>query len=304
VWRVRRRLGGVLAAGGHDLVVSHGCWPHAIAAPVVRRARRALVFWAHGIQTGGHWLERWAARHRPDWIIANSRATQASMSAVFGPTPGDVLYVPVDPPEVSDRAAARRALRDELGASAEDVIILMASRLEPLKGHGLLVRALKRLADLGGWTCWIAGGAQRPEEQDYLGRVKSWVATMGLEHRVRFLGQRTDVPRLLAAADIHCQPNIGPESFGIVFIEALYARLPVVTMALGGAVEIVDQTCGVLVPPGDADGLTATLRTLILEPDWRARLGAAGPARAAALCSPGPQLSRLESMLGELRCPA
>jgi glycosyltransferase involved in cell wall biosynthesis len=49
---------------------------------------------------------------------------------------------------------------------------------------------------------------------------------------------RSDVARLLAAADIHCQPNIGPEPFGITFIEALYAGLPLVTTSIGGAIEM------------------------------------------------------------------
>ena len=67
---------------------------------------------------------------------------------------------------------------------------------------------------------------------------------------MRWLGQRRDVPELLAAADIYCQPNVGAEPFGIVFVEALYTGLPVVTTALGGALEIIDASCGVLVPPG------------------------------------------------------
>src|SRR5262249_45092935 len=79
VWRVRRRLRALLAAGGFGVAVSHGCWPHAIAAPEVRRAGLPFVFWAHGIQSGRHWLEWWAARHRPDFVLANSRATQQSL---------------------------------------------------------------------------------------------------------------------------------------------------------------------------------------------------------------------------------
>jgi len=55
--------------------------------------------------------------------------------------------------------------------------------------------------------------------------------------RVRFVGERLDVARILAAADIFCQPNIEAEPFGIVFIEALYAGLPVVASASGGALE-------------------------------------------------------------------
>jgi glycosyltransferase involved in cell wall biosynthesis len=100
------------------------------------------------------------------------------------------------------------------------------------------------------------------------------------------------VPRLLAAADIHCQPNTGPEPFGIAFVEALYAGVPVVTTALGGALEIVSDSCGVLVPPDDPGELAAALAGLIREPHRRCRLGAGGPARAAALCDPAVQLTR------------
>ena len=86
--------------------------------------------------------------------------------------------------------------------------------------------------------------------------------------------------RCWPSADIHCQPNTGPEPFGIAFVEALYAGLPVVTTRLGGALEIVNETCGVLVPPGDAGALAAALRRLIADPAERSRLGRAGPARA------------------------
>ena len=58
--------------------------------------------------------------------------------------------------------------------------------------------------------------------------------------------------RLLAAADVFCQPNSGPEPFGIVFVEALYAGLPVIATAIGGAQEIVDAAC---MRSGDAGAL-------------------------------------------------
>jgi glycosyltransferase involved in cell wall biosynthesis len=114
---------------------------------------------------------------------------------------------------------------------------------------------------------------------------------------VKFVGQRSDVPELLAAADVHCQPNAGPEPFGIAFVEALYAGLPVVSTRLGGAAEILDASCGVLVPPADPAALAAALGALIDDPGARARLGAAGPARAAHLCDPAAALGRLEGLL-------
>jgi glycosyltransferase involved in cell wall biosynthesis len=114
-----------------------------------------------------------------------------------------------------------------------------------------------------------------------------------IDKRVRFLGQRSDVRRLLAAADIYCQPNTSPDSFGLTFVEGLLAQLPVVTTAMGGALEIVDSSCGVLVQPHDSGALATCLRHLILDPDWRSSLGSAGPCRARRLCDPASQMRKV-----------
>jgi glycosyltransferase involved in cell wall biosynthesis len=134
----------------------------------------------------------------------------------------------------------------------------------------------------------------------YFNQLHQDVARLQIADRVRFTGQRRDVAQLLEAADIYCQPNIEPESFGITFIEALHAELPVVTTAIGGALEIVDGSCGILVEPDDPAALAAALGRLIEDRELRARLGAAGPARAAALCEPRAQMQALARALTKL----
>src|ERR1700677_2265338 len=66
VLRSRRRLAELLRGQPFDAVVTHGCWPHALAAPPVRRAGLPLVFWMHNFQSGRQWLERWARWVPPD----------------------------------------------------------------------------------------------------------------------------------------------------------------------------------------------------------------------------------------------
>ncbi len=78
------------------------------------------------------------------------------------------------------------------------------------------------LRDVPSWVVWIVGGAQRPQEQRHLNSLKKAAATLGIADRVMFLGQRPDLPRIPAAADIHCQPNTGPDSFATTFVEALW----------------------------------------------------------------------------------
>lgn len=302
LWNTRRRLRNLLATRPIDVVVCHGCWPHMLFGPPARRAGRPLVFWMHDLAQGTHWLERAAARTAPDLALVNSRSTAETLPRLFPNTPGEVLYCPVAAPQVD--AAARTEVRTELAVPEGTAVIVQACRLERWKGHTLLLAALGRLRDRSGWVAWIAGGAQRPAEQAYLDELHAQTHTLGIADRVHFLGQRSDVPRLLAAADIHCQPNLGPEPFGIALVEALYARLPVVSTRLGGALEIVDDSCGVLVPPEDPDALAATLGRLIDDRDARTRLGAAGPARAAALCDPAHTLVCLERQLRSARARA
>jgi glycosyltransferase involved in cell wall biosynthesis len=120
---------------------------------------------------------------------------------------------------------------------------------------------------------------------------------LGIADRVRFLGQRDDAARLMAAADVFCQPNQGPEPFGLVFVEALWSALPVIACATGGATEIVNESCGRLVEPGDAAGLAEALSALIESDSLRARLGRAGVERARMLCDPGPQMEKLQTLI-------
>ena len=133
--------------------------------------------------------------------------------------------------------------------------------------------------------------------------LRADAVTLGIADRVEFLGDRSDVPHLLSGSDIYCQPNTEPEAFGISLIEAMAAGLPVVTSALGGAKEIVDETCGVLVAPHDVATLASELSALLENRVRRERLGANGPARARALCDPAVQLPRIAEILQKAAAP-
>jgi glycosyltransferase involved in cell wall biosynthesis len=298
VLRARWRLRRILRDTKFDVAVTHGSWPHVVFAPEVKRAGVRLVYAVHGQLDRGHWLNRWAARTPPDAVVANSRFTATTAATVFPGVPTDTVYLPVERRE-TDRDAARQELREELGTDRDRVVILQASRLERWKGQTVHLEALGRLKSLAGWEAWLAGGPQKPTEDAYLGELKRRADELGIGHRVKFLGQRTDVPRLMAAADVYCQPNTGPEPFGIVFIEALHAGLPVVTSNIGGAAEIVTPDCGILCPPGDVRAVADALRELITDLDRRQRLALAGPTRAAELCEPEHRLKCLARALLE-----
>jgi glycosyltransferase involved in cell wall biosynthesis len=289
----------LLAREHFDVAVCHSAWSQSVLGPAVRAAGVPLVLWLHAATDGRHWLERWARRTRPDAVICNSRFTAAALPGLYRGVRAEVVYCPVAPPPRVPSEERARA-RVELDTSHGATVVVQVSRMEPGKGHSAHLKALSRLRDLPDWVCWMVGGSQRGAEGAYESGLKSLAGRLGIEGRVRFTGQRADVPRLLAAADIYCQPNVTPDSFGLTFAEALHARLPVVTTAIGGALEIVDDSCGLLVPSGDERGLAAALRSLLEDPLLRDRLGTKGPTHAAGLCDPTSRLRQLENVLASV----
>ena len=295
VIRARRRLADLLASDRPAVVIAHSPWPFGLAAPVARRLAIPVVLWVHDRLSGRTWTERWAGLTEPTAVIANSHFTAESIARVFDGAQPSVVYAPVRAGAAID-AGTRRQLRSILGATDETCVILLAARLERWKGHRELITALSGVT--GDWRAWIAGGAQKAGEAEYLRELQSLASTRAVADRIAFLGERRDVTHVMGAADLYCQPNNAPEPFGLAFVEALYASLPVVTTAIGGAVEIVNNECGVLVADGDAAGLRTALSRLVGDAPARRALGAAGPARAAALCDPARQLTALASVVG------
>ena len=299
VWRARRGLRRLVTDVPFDVVVSHSPWVTAVFGPVLRSSQLPLVQWVHNPLTD-KWVDRWARRTTPTLALCNSQFTASSAQSRFPRSELAWLYYPVRLATPSPPVASRVALRAELETPEDAVVIVQASRLEAWKGHRVHLAALGRLRQVPGWVAWMLGGAQRPFESRYLAELEAQAAALGIADRVRFVGEHSDVGRVLAAADIYCQPNIEPEPFGIVFIEALSAGLPVVSTNMGGPSEVVDASCGVLVPVGDIPALSAVLERLIRTGDARRALGGGGPARARQVSDPATQLARLSELLGRV----
>jgi glycosyltransferase involved in cell wall biosynthesis len=297
--KARSRLRQILSEDKYDAAICHSDWTQAIFGPVVKARAIPLIYWLHGVPSGQHWLERWARLVQPERVICCSEFAAGFLSKLYPDAAHIVLHPPVAAAEEPGDSTWRLRTRRELDTRADAVVIIQVSRLESWKGHRAHLEALASMRETPDWMCWIVGGAQRPAEQSYLRDLRRLVHESGIENRVRFLGERTDVPRLLRAADIFCQPNTGPEPFGVVFIEALLAGLSVITTGSGGGLEIVDSSCGILVPPNNTSALTDALRQLVTYPHIRSRISDAGPARAQTLCAPAQQMSRLANLIQE-----
>ncbi len=293
--RARGRLARLVREGAYDVVVCHSVWTQALLGPAAKSGPGRMVFWLHDAPDHRGVFELWAGRTLTDLAICNSQFTLGTLDRIFRRVPAAVEFYPValEPARLSD--PERTGLRAELGAGPETTVVIQVSRMEPWKGQLRHLRALSRLPPAADWLCVLVGGPQRPVEHAYFQQLKATAESLGIAGRVRFLGQRNDVPRLLAAADVQCQPNAGAEPFGVVFIEAMAAGLPVVTMDMGGPREIITPEVGFLA--ADEDALTNALRALVHDRALGRRLGAAGPSRARELCDPSTRLPAIERAL-------
>lgn len=234
---------------------------------------------------------------RPNVVLCNSKFTASKASALYPGTSKRVLYCPLELDSASDSASTRSSVRQELNTAEHAVVVTQVGRIAPGKGQLLHLEALARLKALSSWVCWFVGGPQEHREKRYFDDMRIAATRLGIADRVRFLNERSDVPRLLKAADIYCQPNVEPESFGLTLVEALNAGIPVLTTCIGGAKEILDENCGVLVSPRDNQELSATLERMIQDCGLRQQLGQHGPVRARELCEPFARIREFHEIL-------
>jgi glycosyltransferase involved in cell wall biosynthesis len=206
--------------------------------------------------------------HRQDAVIANCSAGR-QMLIDTGVPAGKIhlIYNAVDPArwEGGDRAGLRR----ELGVHEDTFLMLFAARLVPGKGHTFLLDAIKQMK--GNFLLLLAG------EGELDGELHQYVNEHGLNDCVRFLGHRSDMKNLYAAADLTVCPSES-ETLSFLLLESLAAGTPVVATRVGGLIDIVtpDTDCGILVEYGDTAALTAALEHLASQPEERARLAENG----------------------------
>ncbi len=159
------------------------------------------------------------------------------------------------------------------GGSTDDlcrmVVVAMMRSGDKLDSYRMLAQSLTHIAD-SRWTLTIVGdGPCRDEVQQAFSALPS--------DRLDWLGERSaaDLPAILAGSDLYVWPGCG-EAYGLAYLEAQAAGLPVVAQNTAGVPEVVrDGETGILTPDGDATAFAAAMRALIEDPVLRRRLGTA-----------------------------
>jgi glycosyltransferase involved in cell wall biosynthesis len=201
-----------------------------------------------------------------------SRAKQSRIYYGLDPAPFEAAAERLAP-----GTPARAAARAELGLGPDDVVFLCVARFAPQKAHDVLLRAFDAARrERGDVRLCLVGD---DPFGDGRARAEALARELRLEGVVAFLGIRRDVPDLLGISDVFCMASLW-EGLGLVFLEAMAARLPVLATRVSAVPEVVvDGETGILVAPGDPADLALGVLELARDPARRAALGAAGHSR-------------------------
>ena len=281
--KIRFGLAAVGAARSSDddranlVVASH---PHlALPAALMRLVspRLRLLVMSHGVEV---WKPlaaiRRAALLRADIALAPSSDTAEKLHRVQGVPQRRIrkLAWPVDPKmlKMSDAPTALRLPQ----AFPQGQVILTVGRWaasERYKGTDELIKALAQLSATAQGLHLVAVGGG-----DDLPRLKRLASDRGVADRVHFFEgiSREELGACYAQCDVFALPSTG-EGFGLVFLEAMAFGKPVIGASVGGATDLIeDQVNGLLVTPGDFQGLAQAMARLLREEPLRSRLGRRG----------------------------
>jgi glycosyltransferase involved in cell wall biosynthesis len=231
-----------------------------------------------GVYSTVHSTNIWkgAIHRRIDWLLAWLSTKVIAVSAEVAQVLAERDGIPRSRITVVENGidlqrlagATGDGVHAEFGIPERVPLIGLVGRLHPAKGHADLIAALAQLAAQGiGAHCLLIGSGELRDE------IAADVERRGLRDRVTFTGQRSDIPRLLAALDLLAMPSRW-EGLPMTLLEAMAMGKAIVATRVGGIPDVImDGREGLLVPPGDVAALASALRRVITDAPLRRGLG-------------------------------
>jgi len=197
-----------------------------------------------------------------DGLIAVSDDVKEQILRMMGPFSRKVTVIPncIDVNRYQ-QTVDRQKKRKQLEFSRDDYLMLVVATLKKQKGHRHLIDAAREVtqARRDVHILFAGDGVLREQLQDQ-------VHSLGLENNIHFLGNRRDIPELLAASDAFILPSLW-EGLPMALMEAMASGLPIIATDVSGSRQLIpNREYGLLVPPGDAGALSSAMLYLLSNP--------------------------------------
>lgn len=181
----------------------------------------------------------------------------------------EIIYDGVDPSGYRvNRSTAE--IKNKLNIPVASRVIGIVGNIRPWKGQKYFVEGFEKLSEQYDDIYGLVVGGCATEDRTFETSLKETVRKAGLQDRLIFLGYRRDVPELLSILDVFVHASTKPEPFGMVILEAIAAKKPVVATGLGGPIEILNNgECGILVPPRDGKRIAEACMKYLDDPVFK-----------------------------------
>jgi glycosyltransferase involved in cell wall biosynthesis len=187
-----------------------------------------------------------------------------------------VIYDGINPAKLR-REKDADAVRAQLGLSTDRPVIGIVGNVRHWKGQEVVIKAAARLVDRHPTLACLIVGATAPVDQPYEDRLRALVRERGLESNVIFCGYQKFPADFVNVMDVVVHASVEPEPFGMVVLEAMGMRKPLIGSRAGGVPEmVVEGVTGFTFPPGDDETLASRLDELLRDPARARAMGEAG----------------------------
>ena len=256
-----------------DVVHTHGALSGRIAA---RRCGKAVIYTRHSVfpvpaklrYPPGRWVNRLVSERYADRIIAVSPAAAKNLTDAGVPPEKITVILNGVAPVARIPEDERAALRASLGVAPDEFVAGIAARVEPYKGHLLIVEAAEKLRAEGRrFRILVAGTGS------YEGELRREVERRGLSDTVLLLGFRGDVGALMSVFDVQLNASWGTEATSLALLEGMSMGLTSIVSDYGGNPWLVsDGDNGFVFPSGDSAALARALARAMDEPETLERM--------------------------------
>lgn len=182
-------------------------------------------------------------------------------------------------PEIEEEE--KDVIRKTILTSDNEIIFALVGRISRWKGQMLLLEAFNKLIKTHQNIRLVYIGSTPPNQEHFLDTLKEKIKNYGLIQKVNIIPFQDNIYQFWQSIDVAVVSSTEPEPFGMVAIEAMMAKKPVIAANHGGLTEIVvDNETGFLVEPNNKDALKDALEKLITNPELRTSFGEKGFQRA------------------------
>jgi glycosyltransferase involved in cell wall biosynthesis len=228
------------------------------------------------------WYGRWVHRLAFRWgvlPVAIASEVADSIHRVYGIDDPPLIPNGIQLETFRKPSIDREEWRNQEGFAPTDVLFVCVAWLRPQKNPALLLEAFRRGPASDPRAHLLFAGTGDEQSGSLKSELERQIDAWGLRERIHLLGLRSDVPELLNAADVFVLSS-DYEGNPLAVMEAMAAGKPMVCTAVGGVPELVEDGCGLLVPPQDAQALSKAMSNMLENPKARKFMGEKSARRA------------------------